>query len=163
MVERFMEFVGGNISIPTGAGALVKATLPIPSSKTEMFAFILHRIDITMAPPMFQSKAENYYDRAFGIFKSDVASVVGFDDASTIWRVDSFHNFIETALSNMSQISESWQLETQFNPPILIAQDLLYIVAQNGSPVNEARVLRFRLGYTLEKVSREAFIASLVS
>ncbi len=167
MGQAYMEFIRGRIFMPEvePAGVISKKSIALPSSKTETMAVLVHSIDIEMNRCLPQYKAgdipyfvnfsvllhEPNTDGDCGISMPGVLAyyAVGFD-------------LVETALTVLKNVYEVGQRCWKFDPPVLVAQDFLWICGWKSADIDVGRETRFRLGYTIEKVSREAFIASLV-
>jgi len=165
MAERYMEFLSVVMSLPADAGAWVEQEVRLPTSKTELFALLIHFIEDYYLPPRLDIEAEGYYSRTFSLNKapSTTGQMKNCGYPDNLYYNCKCNNFIETALTNIRNIRGATQERRDFSPPILIAQDTLWWCAENSANVEQATNLSLRIGYTLEKVNREAFIAALVS
>ncbi len=71
---------------------------------------------------------------------------------------------VEGTLSEYMLESLPWgqtQMVKRYDPPILYAKDSVWAACQGFTTTNLAQ-FQFRIGYTLERVSSEEFIAALV-
>lgn len=155
-----MEFVGGALTIPSGADGTAEEVIELPTSETELFALLVHQIQWfnTLAGSNF--KAEGEYQRTLGLYRGP-GGVRGLSDPATIAFHASGMHFTETALTNIRESEESPEM-MYYNPPILIAHRQIYFAGKHAYLEVGSFTAKVRLGYTLEKVSREAFIAALV-
>jgi len=161
--DRYLEFVavedGAIPFVVDGYGAYKETAIPLPTSQTEMLAFLLHRVDFRLGHPHFidtlMTSVACYLTKAHQTGPIDLADPDLI--AQYFWHV----SVNQVAGSGISKWEDGKNIWT-FDPPILIARDHVYM---GGRTFQETanQVVQVRLGYTLEKVSREAFIAALVS
>lgn len=158
--ERFIEFITDRIS-ESAINTFTQEEIALPTSKTEMMAFLLHTVDIFVETPTFVAstnvsrRCQLTLDEATGMDWYNAFRLI-----ATLSRDDHWGALIDDPCprSGFSYGRERWV----FDPPLLIARDHIYaaVVGHNETTVCVSDV---RLGYTLERVSREAFIAALVS
>ena len=156
----FLEFLRGRVTM-TAAGAYAETQIRTPVSKTEELAMLIHLIDakVAIAPPEDALTTETWsslHDRP----RTDVAPL---DDPGCLW-----HHlvFIQAGVTEgtLTEYSTYWVDEINrlyLSPPILYAKDTIYV----GVDCTHASYLAstiLRIGYTLERVSSQDFIAALV-
>jgi len=160
--ERFMEFVAvesGAIAFnAVGYGDYTEVEIPLPTSKTETMAMLLHRVDFRLGHPHFIDTQMNSVSGY--LTKSHQTGPIDLADPDLIaqyfWHV-SVNQVAGAGISEWEDGSKLWL----FDPAILIARDKLYMGGRTFMETAN-QVCQVRVGYTLEKVSREAFIAALV-
>ena len=145
------------------AGTMFEEEIYLPSSKTETLAMLIHKvaIDITSLERIDAtqtmviaglSKRSNPSSTRYGC---DPAIIAGYGAALDC-------GMMEGTLSEFKVFQEYGEQVTYFDPPILIARDRLWLVAKTYNQLSLTFVTCV-IGYTLEKVTRDAFIAALVS
>ena len=151
----FMEFLRG-YALQTAANAYKETQIPCPTSKTESMAMLIHSIELS--PSLLCDSAPANLD-TITLHLSKVSKT----SATTILSPDVLAYYrtmtILNAVSN--HITIFGEQKQTFDPPILYPHTNLYLglLSAGLTAVMNATV---RIGYTLEKVSREDFISALV-
>lgn len=160
--ERFMEFIHADVtSSATGDAGVEAAEIHMPVSENENLACLIHRVDFLVNM----------------LLTADLAA------ATNIWRGGSLNTFPAADHADMligvpgclamyiwgATTSAAGVLSNQegerawlFDPPLLIARRQLYVAAYRSVGVANDTNCRINIGYTVEKVSKDAFIAALV-
>lgn len=161
--ERFMEFLGvesGQIAFnAAGYGVYTEVPIPLPTSQTEKLALLVHQVEFRLGHPSFTDTKMTSV--ACYLTKSHQTGPITLVDpdllAQFFWHV----SVNQVAASGISEWQDGVRI-WRFDPAVLIARDHLYM---GGRTFQETanQVCQVRIGYTLEKVSQDAFIAALVS
>ncbi|MBA7703445.1 hypothetical protein ES703_112231 [subsurface metagenome] len=152
----FMEFLRAAV-IMSGVDAYTEVTIPTPTSKTENLAMLIHSIYI----------APNRMVDAAAPTTGDTIEVMLANKTGTAMKALSdpdvlAYFFSVTALAAVFNAIETMgALMWKFDPPILYPRANLYL-GVDSSGFTAAMGAVCRIGYTLEKVSREDFISALV-
>ncbi|MBA7699380.1 hypothetical protein ES703_108075 [subsurface metagenome] len=164
--ERYLEWICAGVTdtlgVPAGYSVYNEIMIPLPTSGTEIMALLLHEVDFIVAGAEFGVDTQMSSNGVY-LTKSHHTAPVNNNLADP----DLIAMFMEHATIN--QVAGAGQLlwwdgipVWRFSPPILIARDAVYFANRTFSQAAANTVASVRLGYTLEKVSREAFIAALV-
>ena len=160
--DRFLEFVSAH-ALQSVADTDLQVAFDIPTSETELLAFLIHRIDWEGNVPVGIAAAAIGID---GYLTTTIATPAGLGTHIN-WPslVDCYMRMARYGTTTDDQLESDLGDQHRihhFDPPILIAQRTLYLTIHTSAStvVNDVAI---RLGYTLEKVSREAFIAALVA
>ncbi|MBA7707642.1 hypothetical protein ES703_116518 [subsurface metagenome] len=156
--ERYMEFLR-NVITQVTINTFIEEQLPTPATGNENMAMLIHMI-IGSAEP------------GLGEVLKDVELIAAIHDRSMTltggWRYPGtlmYHHYgINATLSAAGLVykrEDSLQV-VYFNPPVLYAKSFIYH-ALNSEECAHIRSHEIAIGYTLEKVSKDAFIAALVS
>lgn len=157
--ERFMEFIGGQLLITAGTeGVQQELELDLPTSKTETMAMLIHLIELDIAD--INGQAGDRVQSNVYLSKSSMPSKFRYHGSDILAWYCLLYEM--TVAAGECYIYESGSKLTYFNPPILIARDKLYLGHKGYEYDAVSTYVTGRIGYTLEKVSREAFIAALV-
>ena len=154
--ERFMEFISKRLE-ESAAGVYTEAVIPTPCSQTEQFAMLIHRIDGHMEPPEVVGAAITV--SALALNKASKSEGVGIDDPDCLFEGLSKVDAVVAATPNFINCG---QFVRRFDPPILYAKSQIYLGVWGNNNVGTMTQV-CRIGYTLEKVSKDAFIAALIS
>lgn len=160
MIQQFMEFLRQRVT-ETAANTFTCGEIRCPVSETESLVMLVHRMEI-------------YIPNVDRIDSTIVwtSAAIGYNDAnerssnqSSVIHQTMMQEDCGSEEGSLSEYHQSIILEGEavayFNPPLVIAQSVLYpkLVSLGMPTPNYAN---FRIAYTLEKVSRESFIAALV-
>ncbi|MBA7550853.1 hypothetical protein ES705_43379 [subsurface metagenome] len=130
--------------------------IPTPTSKTENMAMLIHTIDLH--PSALIATAPANADTVHAHLATRARTVYGTIEMPEILAKYKVYTALNAVFNGTI---ETGQQQWKFDPPILCPKTLLYAGIQStgfASAVN----LDVRVGYTLEKVSREDFISALV-
>lgn len=156
--ERYLEQIWDNLSEEV-ANVFIEKEISIPSSKTELFAFLLHKVVFGLETPERIDATQT----AMGLVLSKTGKTTVNERATTIAFSQQFLSLgdAQGSLTEYQIVEERGARIWDFDPPILIAQDHLHFGMKglNNTAVQDGGIILY---YTLEKVSREAFIAALV-
>lgn len=163
--ERYMEFIGAHnsvLGVVDATSAYAEVDMPLPTSGTETMALLLHQVQFFLAGPDPTLDAKESDDEVW-LTKSHHASVPSQAASNPDVLAYYFRKLSKNQIAGTSWMWEDGTNIWTFDPAILIARDSCYF----GFRVYQKAAIQvtsdIRLGYTLEKVSREAFIAALVS
>ena len=168
----FMEFIGWNISgpiaVPDPTNTWAMDTIKLPVSGTELLALLIHSIHIEVGHVSLENyKAGGEYRQvaSLSLRKPAVGEVIERYDPAGLAFVSYAVCCVETALSVFGYVATPGTIQYKtFDPPILVAQSEIYVSGEARSDVAQAQQMACsgRIGYTLEKVSKDDFIAALV-
>jgi hypothetical protein len=160
MPDRYMEFLNASVR-QSAANTYTQEEVDLPVSENENLAMLIHRIDLFVDTPDI---VDATWTRVAGqlTWRSE-AGMIWWDDPSLIARLD---EDISTgqAQGTLSEFFDHRRLGANvyiFQPAVLVAQRQIFI-ATDGDGCAAAMGCVARIGYTIEKVSKEAFISSLV-
>lgn len=163
IAEEFMEFIVDGVAI-TGAGpgggysAVAEAEINMPVSENENLAVCIHHVDFypsTLVPEdASQNELEGGLSRRSG-FQTTTRDLIAQ------YAVIYTNGQAQGTLTEYAHMVERGSRLWDFAPPILIAQRTLYFFARNFN--NVTQTMNVRIGYTIRKVSKDVFIAALVS
>ncbi len=157
--EALLEFICGQeelavVNVPEAF------TIYLPTSKTELMAMLIH--DIWLPVLMPGAPAATGETGAGACVTKNKNSAFGLQDPDVIAGVE-VQRFWDMPTVGVT-IQDYWTpMHYHFDPPVLVARDILYFKIKSDNVDSVLLTGYYRIGYTLEKVSREAFIAALVS
>ncbi len=161
---QLMEFLRGRLLVPTGP-TLNKEIIALPSSKTELMAVLLHDIwfQAKYVDPSLKA-GDMMYSTEYSISTREppASNVFHYNEEGCLMFYYRGRSYTESALSNTEGMQFEGQRQMHFDPPVLIAQDYLWVAGMSNKAVMLESTAYYMLGYTIDKVSREAFIAALV-
>ncbi|MBA7703987.1 hypothetical protein ES703_112784 [subsurface metagenome] len=151
----FMEYLRQRVA-QTAANSFTEIEIATPTSKTENMAMLIHSIELYPSSYTDPAPADSDWvaltvankHHTGNLQISDPECLAQFKALMTLGAVT---NLIEYAGSQ----------ETKFEPPLLYPKAHLYLSIKSEG-FAAALIGMFRIGYTLEKVSREDFISALV-
>ncbi|MBA7550220.1 hypothetical protein ES705_42730 [subsurface metagenome] len=151
----FMEYLRQEVKMTT-INTFTEVAIATPTSKTENMAMLIHSIELQ---PVIQVDGEptELDSVALCVTKTHQTGPVKISDP------DCIATFIaRTKLAAVfNALIHIGSQETKFDPPILYPKSHLYLsIYSTGMALVSTG--NFRIGYTLEKVSREDFISALV-
>jgi len=156
----YMEFLRKEGKTP-GTGAYTEEVIYCPTSETELMAMLIHKIHLYCGIPEIATGEDRTMSAQ--LCSDSKNAIVSWEDKDVLAKF-SWGSFASTTLiAGAQQESHVVQVEPPvkyFNPPILYSKRELYL----GGYCTAALSLKFGviIGYTLERVSREDFIAALV-
>ncbi|MBA7703837.1 hypothetical protein ES703_112634 [subsurface metagenome] len=151
----FMEYLRAS-AIQTAANAYKETTIPTPTSKTENLAMLIHSIEMVPAA-LIDTTPTNADNVTVHVSKLTKTGARDISDPDILGYFRSY-----TALNAVfNQCLLTGSMTQKFDPPILYPHTNLYL---GISTVGYTAITNVacRIGYTLEKVSREDFISALV-
>jgi hypothetical protein len=153
----FMEYLQTTV-----ASSLAVATegLPTPVSKTEELAMLIHQIMIDPADPTFSAGVVTTISACVTDESHEGDGLTPpLGDRSVLYKIDRRAN--EGIVAGAFSRIQSGPMIAYFDPPILYAKSTIYCEAEHSANAGGGDC-EFKIGYTLEKVSRDDFIAALV-
>lgn len=156
----FMEFMKGKVTEPT-LNTYTEIALVTPASKTEQMAMLIHQILLRVdGPDPVDADLSYVYAQ---LTKRTMSGFTEVDDPaclySRIWSQKL--GIAEGTLSEYACFSQGHWPIIYFDPPILYTRDYMYL-AVLGDANTVVKSAYLSLGYTIEKVTTEQFIAALV-
>lgn len=152
LTMKFMEFLGLH-TYQSGVDADTTAMIQTPASKSEKLAMLIHMVEFefTTHPTLDQDHTLFLVDRNVGATKKYI------NDPEVVAMANLIEKFTTSGLGYTSRVHT-----TYFNPPILYTRQTIGLqTGSSGSGVQN--VGKCRVGYTLEKVSKEDYIDALVA
>ena len=151
----FMEFIRVDFSL-SAANIYTEEEVATPSSRTETMAMLIHSIEMY---PTIQADTTPTNNDSINLHVSKTSKAaygyISDPDILAIFGVTTHLNAVFNGFTYRgSQIQK-------FDPPILYPKASLFFAAASLG-FAQAAAVKCRIGYTLEKVSREDFISALV-
>jgi len=168
--SAFLELINGEIEVGVnGSQNWEKLAIDLPVSENESLAVLVHYL--WMCPRSLASMLLKAGDNAYGsvamlslyepLSSGDVQD--GMKRQGVILWIDDVVSLVESALTTFQL---HWTTHRSnpiyFDPPLLIAQRRIWFSATQAGANEQVIVAGFSLGYTVEKVTRDQFIAALV-
>ncbi len=151
----FMEFLRARVTQPT-MNLYEELQMPTPTSKTENMAMLIHSVEFIPSTLTAVAPAANDFIYLH-LSKASQTTIKTIEDPDTI----AAYQVITVINATLLAITELGEKTHKFDPPILYPKSQLYVgLMTNGMAA--AKYGDVRVGYTLEKVSREDFISALV-
>ncbi len=148
--ERYMEFLHAKLT-QSVANASMLGTITMPVSGNENLACLIHQIKMAVEPEIVAAvqmvMKALVRDRATGNHNNIADEGV----------LACFCGFIQPTLY-IPMCDFAWY----FDPPILYAKSVLHLFFTTSNFVGATNG-NFQIGYTIDKVSKDAFIAALVA
>ncbi len=151
----FMEYLRQTV-VQTGADTFTEREIATPSNKTEAMAMLIHSIEFS-ASKWVNTDPTNLDTVQLVVAKNSLTGPKDIADPNCMasYQTKTMLGAIFNALST------SGTPQIKFDPPLLYPKAHLYLsVYTSGFAAIVSG--HFRIGYTLEKVSREDFISALV-
>jgi len=168
--SAFMEMVNGEIEVAVdGSANWAKLAIDLPVSENESLACLVHYL--WMMPRSLAAYLLKAGDLSYGsvaqmsLFEPLSASDVvnGMQRQGSILWIDDVCSVIESALSTWAiHWTTHKSNPVYFDPPLLIAQRRIWFSASQAGANAQVIVAGFCLGYTVERVTKDQFIAALV-
>ncbi|MBA7553689.1 hypothetical protein ES705_46285 [subsurface metagenome] len=151
----FMEFLRAIVT-QTAINTFAEVQIPTPTSKTENMAMLIHSIQ--MQPNnLVDTTPTNLDTVSVQMSKVSKTGVKFIHDPDILAFYQALTN-LDTVYNGVT--FKGHEIQT-FDPPILYPHANLYFGIYTVGLTN-VEIGRCRIGYTLEKVSREDFISALV-
>ena len=151
----FMEYLRARVTM-TAANTYTEVILQTPTSKTENMAMLIHTIEFEPAR-LIDSTPEDQAEMRMQVCKNpqDDSVQISNSDQLANWKT----RFHLAAVTNW--LTSKGANIHKFSPPILYPKSQIYFGMGTLSFIS-ANLGHVKIGYTLEKVSREDFISALV-
>ncbi|MBA7550846.1 hypothetical protein ES705_43372 [subsurface metagenome] len=151
----FMEYLRAT-AIQASPNAFGETQMPTPTSKTENMAMLIHSIEMMLLRYVDTTPTDT----------DTVSCHVSSQSQTSIRKIDEPETLASfLAVTHINAVyhdtEKHGQLNLKFDPPILYPKANLYL-AISSSGHTTGQYVKCRIGYTLEKVSREDFISALV-
>jgi len=158
--QYYMEFITGYVT-ESAANTWTTAAIEVPTSKELTMAMIIHQVEMDIEPPEHTAVGGTV---VMGyLIDDDLEDRPMFDNTHVIYAKDQAL-YMDAAVAEVAWASaethilggrvQTWQ------PGILYAKKKIYVGCE-GVGQASAKTVRVRIGYTLEKVTTEQFIAAL--
>jgi hypothetical protein len=151
----FMEFLRAIVT-QTAINAYKEVQIPTPTSKTENMAMLIHSIELRPSVLVAAAPATEDFISTH-LCKTTQTNVRTTADPDIL--------AIYHAVTNLNAVFHDVLIRGEqkqtFDPPILYPKASLFLGMTTGGMASVKNVT-VRVGYTLEKVSREDFISALV-
>ena len=159
--ERYMEFLRSTVE-ESAAATYTETVIHCPVSENEQLAMLIHSIEWWIESPETIDTKESSLQAHLAM--ASKTAIARLKDRDVLSIITSTHQagFVEGTLTEFVRTWVRRQWILYFNPPILYPRRVLYL-AVAGTENVAAYEADVRIGYTLARVSREAFIAALVS
>ena len=152
----FMEFLRAYLDM-SAANAYTEMQIPTPSSKTETMAMLIHSIELVLGSLTDPTTPADGDQMQAHLADSSQTQIRKIDNSDVLTHIRS--TLVLNAVVNAIEIAGTEFMT--FDPPILYPKANLYLAAFSTGFTSPGNV-SLRIGYTLEKVSREDFISALV-
>ena len=153
--ERFMEFLRAN-GTPGAANGFKNVEIKVPASKTESLAMLIHRIDFYLDPEEDLDAPAHADKLTWQLCSSEQSAIIPINNSAIVDMAQLYDLLVTSGLAALT-----FPIVHEFNPPILYAKDTLYLGIQTVGQ-GDADTMGVRVGYTLEKVTKDQFIEALV-
>jgi len=151
----YMEYLRAK-ALQTTMNQYIETQIPTPTSKTENLAMLIHSIELV--PSMILAIAPANSDiMQVHLSKRSQTAVKTILDPDTL----AFYHITTTLNAVFNGYAIRGAEKHTFDPPILYPHANLF-VGIDCTGFASTRFVECRIGYTLEKVSREDFISALV-
>ncbi|MBA7550106.1 hypothetical protein ES705_42612 [subsurface metagenome] len=151
----FMEYLRAGV-VQDAANVYAEVQIPTPTSKTENMAMLIHTIEMHPSILLDAQPAQGDMMLQHVSRKSkDNIGTISDEDILAYLRAYTTLNAVYNGLSITGEQTY------KFDPPILYPRANLYM-AMSSIGMGGVASASVRIGYTLEKVSREDFISALV-
>lgn len=154
----YMEF----LRFPSREQAVIdtymETVIPTPCSGNENLAMLIHQIKIRVDHPQFVAGVEVYVNAS--VHDRQRSSVSGEMNVGCLMRYMRYI-WVDAGGQYQWQAGELDAITQYFDPPILYAKQNIYFGLNSGNCIS-VRGGYAAIGYTLEKVAKDDFIAALV-
>ena len=156
----FMEYLRGHLS-HDGGTTVDTLRILTPSSKTEKLAMLIHQITLIVQQPAFNAGSWQFCDAVITDESHEGDDIVPWmEDSSVLHRVRQWAQ--EGIIAGTWTRWREGEETIEFDPPVLYPKAAIYLEMEVSDPQAAGKYSSCMIGYTLEKVSDEAFIAALV-
>lgn len=154
-----MEYIRGSVN---GTGVAVNTEeIVTPVSKTEKLAMLIHEINMELNMVEFLAGVQTYNALVVSRRSHEGdANIPEWNDQDVLHYARS--QAVEGIIVGSFSREQHGTLNKKFDPPLLYTKSLIYIEAGQGQAGQTSQAMTCAIGYTLEEVSREAFIDALV-
>lgn len=160
MTEEYMEFIVSEIT-QGASNTYAEREIPMPVSENENLAVVVHKVDIALSHP--GTSDDNYAEVYTSLHERPESNVVtrGAVGGIAYHRVVLEAGTAEGTLSEYATWFGSLEYTELYLPPVLVARRAIYVGINSGG-CSVVKQCNCRIGYTIRKISRDAFIAALV-
>ena len=160
--EAFLEFINGVLT-ESAANTFTELEIATPASRTALSAMLIWLIEFDMTTPDIEDAQTNVTNIQLTRDTTTGLNNLEDDDLLARWSISVAAGAIQGSLSEYLVASglDPRPRVFKFDPPILYPRSSVWLGIQGTGNVN-VKTGRCRVGYTLEKVSQQAFIAALV-
>lgn len=148
----FLEFLNEDC-LESGANTYTEVQISTPCSKTEELAMLIHKITYDFDELMNLQSADALLCQ---LCRTTQSGILDMDNSEQIDKAGIIADVLTSGGGPIQNI-----IEHHFNPPILYAKSKIFFSVK-GISQSAARECSVRIGYTLEKVDKDAFIDALV-
>ncbi|MBA7550795.1 hypothetical protein ES705_43318 [subsurface metagenome] len=151
----YMEFLRGKAQ-QTANNTYAETQIPTPTSKTENMAMLIHSVELVPSALAPITPANAAVMEAH-LAKRTQAAVITLIDPDLIAN----YHVLTILNAVFNELAFRGEQKQTFDPPLLYPHANLFL-GISTSGFASTRFVECRIGYTLEKVSREDFISALV-
>ncbi len=157
----FMEFIRDSVT-ESAANTYTETEIKTPASRTEKLAMLIWQMEIEAGLPDIEDAQSNA--TLTQLVKTTQNTGLGLQDEDLLMRVNKLAN-VGTVQGSLTEFQRYQELDASviryFDPPILYAKAEMFlgIVGSGNAAAGSSGA---RVGYTLERVASEEFIAALV-
>jgi len=169
--DEYMEFIFSpmndvqGLGPAGGYGAFNQKEIYMPVSENEQLACIIHQVEFYTSHVYPADGVQVAMNASLSKHFRSSFSTIGSDFGMLAYYTEDYGFGLDSGT-----LSDYWTRKTRpdsgmlwkFDPPLLIAQRTLYHGARTYNMPEANQVAHLRIGYTLRKVSKDAFIAALV-
>lgn len=155
----YMEFMRGKVT-NSAPNVYTEEVLSTPASKNEMMAMLIHMVILRTDSPDPIDATQTYVYA--GLTRRSRDAFIEINDPDAIYTRIWTRNLgvVEGTLSEYNLETMGHEPIVYFDPPILYAKDALYL-STLGANNTAVKSVYLQLGYTLERVTLEQFVAAL--
>jgi len=156
--EALMEFIDQYLRMAV-INTREELEFSVPTSRTELMAMLIH--DVWFNIPACDRRTNIAVRSAISLNRKRGANMIPRLDSDVIashWESVWVHPS-DTCI----YVTYGWFPHWHFDPPVLVARDTLFLALYSENFMEEGQYSNLRIGYTLERVSQDAFIAALVT
>ncbi len=156
-----MEFLRGKIT-ETAANTYTEVEISAPTSRSEKLAMLIWQILFQLDLPTLED-GESNFTRTHLANATSQTPIHDLDDDECLHRMRANiqAGAGQGSLSEYLILDQTGPEIRYFAPPLLYAKDSLFLAIEGtGNPT--AKAVQVQVGYTLERVPPEMFIAALV-
>ena len=158
-----MEFIRGAVT-EGAANTMTETEIAAPTSRSEKLAMLIWQVQFTQDDPDVEDGQSNavvtkLYDRTIGT----ATAHRGIDNPAVIAEVEKIIHAggVQGSLTEYYRDKLMPGYIASFQPPVLYTKESMFLAILGGGNAN-AKGARVRVGYTLERVPIDLFIAALV-
>lgn len=150
-----MEFLRSKAT-QTAINTYIEEQIPTPTSKTENMAMLIHSVEL-IPLSLVDTTPTNADSVSVHLARKSSTFTLTLSNPDLI----AYFNAVTALNAIFNGVSIRGQQKTTFDPPLLYPKANLYL-GMNTVGMATVKYAECKIGYTLEKVSREDFISALV-